>query len=149
MKHRIMLKVIVIFIQFYFIQSIRVGHEVGSTSMDSTHYDRQNHPDQCLSNELSRPRFWLAVRSSLTSSNSTTTNDHNNTLLPFRRQLVTNNGDERLVTRAITTNSTDSNSTVSLTIDQALVDIVVDKQVIKTCCFLKKIYVSCFFVFCL
>ncbi len=108
--------------------SARFGHEVGSTSMDSTHYDRRSFYHQCPLNsetkESSRARVWLAIRSSpLTINNSNQSNS-----IPFRRQLVQNNGEDRLVTRA-PANTTSLNSTTPLGIDQATVDIVVDKQV--------------------
>jgi len=117
-------------ISFHLSISIRFGHEVGSTSMDSTHYDRRTLNQQCPLNsetkELSRRRFWFAVRSSSLTNNS---NNQNN-LIPFRRQLIINNGEERLVTRA-SSNKINLNNTISLSIDQAIVDIIVDKQVKK------------------
>jgi hypothetical protein len=96
--------------------------------MDSTHYDRRIFSQQCPINsetkELPRPRFWLAVRSL-----SLTTNSSNqNNLIPFRRQLILNNVEDRLITRASST-TINLNNTTSLGIDQAKVDILVDKQV--------------------
>jgi hypothetical protein len=115
-------------ILFHISISVRFGHEVGSTSMDSTHYDRRISYHQCPLNsetkELSRARFWLAIRSSSQTNNSS--NQHN--LIPFRRQLIINNGEDRLVTRA-SSNTNNINNTTSLSIDQATVDIIVDKQV--------------------
>jgi hypothetical protein len=97
--------------------------------MDSTHYDRRNFNDQCLSNsetkELQRERFWLAIRSSSSSMNNNTQKN----LIPFRRQLITNNGGEdRLIIRT-SPNTITLNNTIELGIDQALIDIIVDKQV--------------------
>ena len=105
------------------VSSHHFGHEVGSTSMDSTHYDRRILHDQCPRiGETRRERFWLAIRSS-SMSNQTQTNS-----IPFRRQLITNNGEDRLVIRT-SPNLNSSNQTISLEIDQAMVDILVDKQV--------------------
>lgn len=99
--------------------------------MDSTHYDRRIFHDQCLVNhekkELPRERFWLITRS----SSSTAMNNNSVTqqsIVPLRRQLVTNNGEDRLVTRT-SPNSMTENQTISLGIDQAMIDIIVDKQV--------------------
>jgi hypothetical protein len=107
--------------------SHRYGYEVGSTSMDSTHYDRRNFNEQCSTKsetkEFPRERFWLAVRSSSTTNNNTQKN-----LVPFRRQLITNNVEDRLVIRA-SPNTITSNNTIQLGIDQATVDVIVDKQV--------------------
>ncbi len=116
-------------IYFHKCISHRFGHQVGSTSMDSTHYDRRNFNDQCLSNsetkELQRERFWLAIRSSSSSMNNNTQKN----LIPFRRQLITNNGGEdRLIIRT-SPNTITLNNTIELGIDQALIDIIVDKQV--------------------
>jgi len=113
-------------INFHLSLTIRFGHEVGSTSMDSTHYDRRILSHQCPLNseikDLSRTRFWLAIRSSSLVNNST----NQNNLIPFRRQLIITNGeDNRLVTRA----SSNIINTTLLSIDQATVDIIVDKQV--------------------
>lgn len=114
----------------HLILSTHIGHEIGSTSMDSTHYDRRNFHQQCSLNnqikEFSRPRFWLAVRSSPSSIN----NSNSNNLIPFRRQLITNNNndEDRLVTRT-SSNPINKNETIPLDIDQATVDIIVDKQV--------------------
>jgi len=108
--------------------SIHIGHEVGSTSMDSTHYDRQIFHSHCPSNneikELNRATFWTTARSSSFAIN----NSNQSTLIPFRRQLIINNGEDRLVTRAAS-NTTNVNNTITLGIDQAHVDIIVDNQV--------------------
>jgi hypothetical protein len=114
---------------FHLSITIHFGHEVGSTSMDSTHYDRRILSYQCPLNseikDLSRARFWLAIRSSSLINNST----YQNNLIPFRRQLIINNGEDRLVTRASSSNIINLNNTILLSIDQATVDIIVDKQV--------------------
>jgi hypothetical protein len=116
---------------FQISSTLHFGHEVGSTSMDSTHYDRrilQQQQHQCSINgenkELHRSSFWAAVRSSSLSANHT----NGSHLIPFRRQLIINNGDERLVTRA-SSNTINVNNTLPLGIDQATVDVVVDNQV--------------------
>jgi hypothetical protein len=100
--------------------------------MDSTHYDRRNFHDHCSLNseskEFPRERFWLAVRSS--SSASSMNNNTQKNLIPFRRQLIMNNGEDRLVTRA-SPNTIALNNTISLGIDQAITYIIVDKQVRK------------------
>jgi hypothetical protein len=108
--------------------SIHFGHEVGSTSMDSTHYDRRILHQQCSLNsetkDSHRTSFWAAIRSS-----SVTTNSSNQShLIPFRRQLIVNNGENRLVTRA-SSDVVNVNNTIPLGIDQATVDIIVDNQV--------------------
>lgn len=106
----------------------RFGYDVGSTSMDSTHYDRRLFHDQCpTSHDLTRASFWATARSlsppSANASNATQ-------WIPFRRQLIVNNGDERLVTRVpIATANSTANQTRILGIDQATVDILVDNQV--------------------
>ncbi len=119
-------------IYFHTCISHRFGHEVGSSSMDSTHYDRRNFHDHCSLNseskEFPRERFWLAVRSS--SSASSMNNNTQKNLIPFRRQLIMNNGEDRLVTRA-SPNTIALNNTISLGIDQAITYIIVDKQVRK------------------
>ncbi len=51
-----------------------------------------------------------------------------NLLIPFRRQLIINNGEDLLVTRA-SADTVNVNNTISLGIDQATVDIIVDNQV--------------------
>jgi hypothetical protein len=108
--------------------SSRFGHEVGSTSMDSTHYDRRILHQQCPLNSVTkdshRTSFWAAIRSSSLTANSS----NQNLLIPFRRQLIINNGEDRLVTRA-SANTVNVNNTISLDIDQATVDIIVDNQV--------------------
>ena len=105
--------------------SIRFGYEVGSTSMDSTHYDRSQ---QCPLNsdikERNRKIFWTTIRSSSFIVNSS----NQSSLIPFSRQLIVNNGEDRLVTRA-SSNTDNVNNTISLGIDQAVVDIIVDNQV--------------------
>ncbi|CAF3222863.1 unnamed protein product, partial [Rotaria sp. Silwood2] len=111
--------------------SIHIGHEVGSTSMDSTHYDRQLLHQQCPLNsetkDIYRTSFWAAIRSS-----SLTTNTSNqSSLIPFRRQLIINNGEDRLITRASSNTgnvNNNNNTTTQLGIDQAAVDIIVDNQ---------------------
>lgn len=116
---------------FSFTSANRFGYDVGSTSMDSTHYDRRLFHDQCsTSNDSPRSSFWATARS-LSSSSSSSANASNTTQwIPFRRQLIVNNGDERLVTRIpITTANNTINQTRILGIDQATVDILVDNQV--------------------
>lgn len=105
-------------------------HHIGSTSMDSTHYDRRIVHDQCVINhqpkELSRERFWLIIRS-IATSNSSASNTQQS-IVPIRKQLITNNGEDRLVIRT-SPNILTENRTVNLGIDQTMVDIIVDKQV--------------------
>ncbi|CAF5195079.1 unnamed protein product, partial [Rotaria magnacalcarata] len=110
--------------------SVRFGHEVGSSSMDSTHYDRRVAHQQCSSNsetkQFHRASFWAAIRSS---SALTTNSSNQTTLIPFRRHLIINNGEDRLVTRASSNKTNVSNTTISLGIDQATVDFIVDNQI--------------------
>lgn len=111
------------------ISSIRLGHEVGSSSMDSTHYDRRILYQQCPSSsepkDLHRATFWVAVRSaSITSNSSNQTN-----VIPIRRQLIINNGEDRLVTRTTSNKTNVNNATNQWGIDQATMDIIVDNQV--------------------
>ena len=97
--------------------------------MDSTHYDRRIVHDQCVTSnepkELSRERFWLVIRSVAASN---TNNNTQQSIVPIQRQLVTNDGEDRLVIRS-SPNAVTENRTVTLSIDQAMVDIIVDKQV--------------------
>lgn len=97
--------------------------------MDSTHYDRRVVHDQCVTSnepkELPRERFWLIIRSVAASNNN---NNTQQSIVPIRRQLITNNGEDRLVIRT-SPNALAENRTVRLAIDQAMVDIIVDKQV--------------------
>ena len=111
--------------------SVQLGHEVGSTSMDSTHYDRRIIHQQCSLNnndvkDLNRASFWATIRSP---SPSTVNSTNQTQLVPFRRQLIINNGEDRLVTRSPSSNTTNTNQTTLLGIDQATVDIIVDNQV--------------------
>ncbi|UJR21859.1 hypothetical protein I4U23_024932 [Adineta vaga] len=130
MKTKLYLISIIQLFLFQLSISVQFGHEVGSTSMDSTHYDRRIVQQYCSLNnndgkELNRASFWATVRSS-----SLTTNSSNQTqLVPFRRQLIINNGEDRLVTRSTSSNTTNSNQTIPLGIDQATVDIIVDNQI--------------------
>ena len=97
--------------------------------MDSTHYDRRIFQNQCLVHrerkELPRERFWLIIRS-IAAASATNTTEKN--IVPLRRQLVTSSGEDRLVTRTSPNAMTD-NRTITLGIDQAMIDIIVDKQV--------------------
>ena len=105
--------------------ALHSDQHVGSTSMDSTHYDRRTFQEQCpTQRELPRASFWAAARSLASPANATSVTQ----LIPFRRQLILNTGDERLVTRAVAAVPNANQSTV-LGIDQAAVDIVVDTQV--------------------
>ena len=128
MYTKLYLITIIHLILFQISLSSRFGHEVGSTSMDSTHYDRRILHQQCPLNsaikDLHRTSFWAAIRSSSLTANSS----NQNLLIPFRRQLIINNGEDRLVTRA-SANTVNVNNTTSLGIDQATVDIIVDNQV--------------------
>lgn len=110
--------------------AVQLGHEVGSSSMDSTHYDRRIGHQHCSANnnegkELNRASFWATVRSLSLPANNT----NQSQLIPFRRQLISSNGEDRLVTRAPSSNATNANQTHALGIDQATVDITVDSQV--------------------
>ncbi|CAF1177372.1 unnamed protein product [Rotaria sp. Silwood1] len=112
--------------------SIHIGHEVGSTSMDSTHYDRRILYQQCpLNNEIKdiyRTSFSATIRSP--SSSLTTNISNQSSLIPFRRQLIINNGEDRLVTRTLSnTINVNNTNTIPLGIDQAAVDIIVDNQI--------------------
>ncbi|CAF1504777.1 unnamed protein product [Adineta steineri] len=109
--------------------SIHFGHEVGSSSMDSTHYDRRICSLNNEKKELNRASFWATIRSSPFTMNNT----NQSNLIPFRRQLIINNGEDRLVTRSSpsvsTLNTTNINNSIPLGIDQASVDIIVNNQV--------------------
>jgi len=121
----------IVLVQLYFSQisfCVRFGHEVGRTSMDSTHYDRRILQQQCSINnqikEQHQATYWITVRSSSSSTNNTNATNS----IPFRRQLIINNGEDRLVTRA-SSGTINVDSTDPLGIDQALLNIIVDKQV--------------------
>lgn len=93
--------------------------------MDSTHYDRRTFQEQCpMQKESPRSSFWAAARTLAAPANTTSITQ----LIPFRRQLVLNTGDERLVTRNAAT-VPNVNQSTPLGIDQAAVDIIVDNQV--------------------
>ncbi len=116
-------------IQFYFFQTsfcLRYGHEIGGTSMDSTHYDRRIFQQQCpINNQLKQQRqiiYWSNAKS------SSTNNSNGNNLISFRRQFTINNGDDRLITK-VSSETINVNNTDPLDIDQASMDIIVDKQV--------------------
>lgn len=123
--------ILILLLSFLFQLSIstRNGYEVGSSSMDSTHYDRRISYKKCPVNseakDLYRTTYWAIVRSSTTSNHSS---NQTSSFIPFRRQLIVNNGEDRLITRA-STNSANVNNTTTLGIDQAAVDIIVDNQV--------------------
>ncbi len=116
---------LIFIIQLYLFQtslSIRYGHEVGSTSMDSTHYDRQILQQQCPIKKQYQATYWANI-TSLSTNNSNGTH-----VLLFRKQFIINNEQDRLVTRA-SSSTINVNNTDPLDIDQALVHITVDKQV--------------------
>jgi uncharacterized protein YdeI (BOF family) len=97
--------------------------------MDSTHYDRRILQQQCSINnqikEQHQATYWITVRSL---SSSSTNNTSANNSISFRKQLIINTGEDRLVTRAssgtINVDTTDPSG-----IDQASLNIIVDKQV--------------------
>ena len=99
---------------------VRVGHEVGRTSMDSTHYDRRLVQQPCPSD-----RFQPQVQTALfwTTSGST----KNTSLISLSNPLIDIREDDSLVTRA--SGAIDVNIDNPLGIDEALVNIDVDKQV--------------------
>jgi len=101
---------------------------VGGTSMDSTHYDRRVFQQQCpINNQLKEQRqiiYWSNAKSSSSSSN----NSNGNNLIPFRRQFTISNGENRLITRA-SSGTINVTNTGPLDIDQASLDVIVNKQV--------------------
>jgi hypothetical protein len=122
----------IVLVQLYFSQisfCVRFGHEVGRTSMDSTHYDRRILQQQCSINnqikEQHQATYWITVRSL---SSSSTNNTSANNSISFRKQLIINNGEDRLVTRA-SSGTINVDTTDPLGIDQASLNIIVDKQV--------------------
>jgi hypothetical protein len=94
--------------------------------MDSTHYDRRIFQQQCpINNQLKQQRqiiYWSNAKS------SSTNNSNGNNLISFRRQFTINNGDDRLITK-VSSETINVNNTDPLDIDQASMDIIVDKQV--------------------
>jgi hypothetical protein len=123
--------VLISIIQLYFYQTsfcVRVGHEVGGTSMDSTHYDRRVSQQQCLTNKQIKEQpqsiHWYNFKSSLSSTN----NSNGSYLIPLQRQLVITNGEDRLVTRT-SSNTINVNNRAPLGVDEATVDVIIDKQV--------------------
>lgn len=124
--------IIIFIIQFSFFQtifSVLIGHEVGGTSMDSTHYDRRIFQQQCpVNNPLKDQHQYIYWSNAKSSSLSTTNNTNGNNLISYRKQFYINNADDRLVTR-ISSDTININNTDPLDIDQASVDVIVDKQV--------------------
>ncbi|CAF3370347.1 unnamed protein product [Rotaria sp. Silwood1] len=123
-------------IQLYIIQislCVYVGHEVGRTSMDSTHYDRQFVQQQCpINNQIKEShQVTYLVNSKSLSSSSTNNNNNNNEskMISFHRQFIVNYEEDKLVTRA-SSSPIDVNNTVPLVIDQASIGVIVDKQII-------------------
>jgi hypothetical protein len=112
-------------IQLYLFQtsfSVRFGHEVGSTSMDSTHYDRRIFQQQCPLKERYQATYWTNIKS------SSANNSNGSHVLLFKKQFIINNEEDRLVTRA-SSETVNVDNTDPLNIDQAVVHIVVNKQV--------------------
>ncbi|CAF0896915.1 unnamed protein product [Adineta steineri] len=109
-------------IQCYFFQISFCVH-IGGTSMDSTHYNRQLLQYQCPINnqikEQHQTTYWINVRS-FSLINDTNTNNS--------RHLIFNNGEDRLITRA-SSGAIDVDNTDPLDIDQASMNIIVDKQI--------------------
>lgn len=121
--------IIIFLIQLNFFQTISSIH-IGGTSMDSTHYDRRLYQQQqCpINHSLKTQRqviSWSNIKSSLLSTNNS---NNGNNLIPYRRQFSIYNGDDQLITRA-SSDTIHINNTNPLDIDQASIDIIVDKQV--------------------
>jgi hypothetical protein len=122
---------LILIIQFIFFQTsfcVHFGHEVGGTSMDSTHYDRRIFQQQCPVNNQLKEQRQVTSWSNIKSSSLSTNNSNGNNLTPYRRLFTINNGEDRLITR-ISSDTISVNNTDPLDIDQASVDIIVDKQV--------------------
>lgn len=125
---------LIFIIQLNFFQtsfSIHYGHEVGGTSMDSTHYDRRIfQQQQCpINNQLKEQHqviYWSNAKSS--SLSSTTNNSNENSLISIRRQITINRGDDQLITRA-SSDTIHVNNTDPLDIDEASINIIVNQQV--------------------
>lgn len=116
-------------IQLYIFQitfAVYYGHEVGHTSMDSTHYDRRILLQQCPIIKVSHPATYLFnfKSPSLFSINNTNASD----IVLSRKQIIMNYEEDTLVTRS-TSDTININNTVPLTMDQAALDIIIDKQV--------------------
>ncbi len=122
---------LIFIIQFYFFQTsfcVYYGHEVGGTSMDSTHYDRRVFKQQCPINNQLKEQRQIIYWSNAKSSSSSTNNNSGNNLITFRRQFTISNGENRLITRA-SSDTINVNNTDPLDIDQASLDVFVNKQV--------------------
>ena len=124
-------------IHFYFCRTLicvhHFGHEVGGTSMESTHYDRRIFQQQCSINDQMKEQYQVIYRTNFKSSSSSTTtnttiNNNRSSLILFQKRLISNLGEDRLVTR-VSSDTIDINNTVPLNMDQSSVDIIVDKQV--------------------
>jgi hypothetical protein len=121
-------KLLLIFIlQFEFFQT-SFSVQVGGTSMDSTHYDRRIFQQQCPINNQLKEQSHVMYSSNAKSSLPSTNNSHKNNFIPIRRQYTINNGDDRLIIRA-SSGTINVNNTDPLDIDQAVVDVIVNKQV--------------------
>jgi len=111
--------------------------------MDSTHYDRRIFQQQCpINNQLKQQRqiiYWSNAKS------SSTNNSNGNNLISFRRQFTINNGDDRLITK-VSSGTINVNNTDPLDIDQASIDIIVDKQVRFILFFENKFHNICLFL---
>ncbi|CAF0889821.1 unnamed protein product [Rotaria sordida] len=129
--------ILISIIQLYIIQTIfcvYFGHEVGRTSMDSTHYDRRIVQQQCPINnqmkESHQTKYFVNFKSlPSSSSSSTTTNNNNSNLILIHGQFISNYEEDQLITRA-SSSPIDVNNTVPLSLDQATIDVIVDKQII-------------------
>jgi hypothetical protein len=125
-----LIKFLLIFIvQFNCFQKsfcVRYGHEIGGTSMDSTHYDRRIFQQQCpINNQFNQVIYWSNAQSS---SLLLTNNSQGNSLIPIRRQFKINRGENQLIIRA-SSDTIHVNNTDPLDIDEASVNVIVDKQV--------------------
>lgn len=109
--------------------SIHYGHEVGGTSMDSTHYDRRLFQQQCPINNKNNNQHQVIYWSNIKSTTTTTSNTTNeNTLIPIRKKFFINRGDDQYLFKP-SSGTINVNNTDPLDIDEAFVTITVDKQV--------------------
>lgn len=119
-----------VLLQFWAIEfsfSLHYGHEVGGTSMESTHYDRQT----CSIEEKSLPNLpHQVIRWSTMKSISAINSNYSPEIffIPIRKQFQLNRG-ENLVTLKDDSDVVNINITDILDMDQASMNISVHKQV--------------------
>ncbi|CAF3282215.1 unnamed protein product [Rotaria socialis] len=105
------------------------GHEVGHTSMESTHYDRRILQQQCPINNQLKESHQTTYLANFKSFPLTSPINNGSGLISSRKQFIVSYEEDTLVTRA-SSDTIDINNRSPLSMDQAALDIIVDKQII-------------------